>query len=212
MALALVPSAPACAAEDFWPDTFKGRLEALALIEQLNAELLASSSATRTLENWCAEHRMAIPARIVATVSRSPQRSASASDRGLLEIRSGEALRYRHVALACGKHILSEADNWYVPSRLTLAMNHVLETTSTPFGLAIATLKPSRQTLSVEQLWSPLPKGWEFGAAQLQSARAGRLAIPPFLLRHRAIVFDGAHRPIALVVETYTREVLAFAH
>jgi hypothetical protein len=212
MALALLPSAPACAAEDVWPDTIRGRLEALALVEQLNAELLASSSATRTLESWCAEHRMAIPARIVATVSRSPQRSASPSDRALLEIHSGETLRYRHVALACGTHILSEADNWYVTSRLTLAMNRVLETTSTPFGLAIAALKPSRQTLSVEQLWSPLPKGWKFGAAQLQKTHAGKLAVPPFLLRHRAIAFDGAHRPLALVVETYTREVLAFAH
>jgi chorismate-pyruvate lyase len=207
-----LPDASALGTGNAWPNSYLGRLEALALVERLNAELLASSSATRTLESWCVEHRLAVPARVFATVSQTRQRRALALDRALLDIRSDEAVRYRHVALACGTHVLSEADNWYVPSRLTPAMNRMLETTRTPFGRAIAALKPSRQILSVEQLWSPLPVGWEMGAVHLQEARAGKLAIPPFLFRHRAIVFDGAHRPIALVVETYTREVLAFAH
>ena len=30
-----------------------------------------------------------------------------------------EPVAYRHVRLRCGDHVLSEADNWYVPSRLT---------------------------------------------------------------------------------------------
>ena len=49
-----------------WPDSFVGRLEALALIESLNADLLAHDSATLTIERWCADHRLADPARIVA--------------------------------------------------------------------------------------------------------------------------------------------------
>ena len=60
--LALLMAASASAAEPApWPDSFAGRLEALALIETLNADLLAHDSATLTLERWCADHRLADP-------------------------------------------------------------------------------------------------------------------------------------------------------
>ncbi|PPD19151.1 MAG: hypothetical protein CTY30_05310, partial [Methylocystis sp.] len=37
-----------------WRDGFVPRIEALALMQTLNASLLASRSATATLEKWCA--------------------------------------------------------------------------------------------------------------------------------------------------------------
>jgi len=117
-----------------WPDSFVDRLEAFALIEQLNGELLASRSATATLESWCADHRMASPARVTAILDRNVDKAATSADRSILEAGPGEQIRYRHVRLACGSHILSEADNWYVPSRLTPDMNRQLETTDIPFG------------------------------------------------------------------------------
>jgi len=62
----LLMTAIASAAEPApWPDNFVGRLEALALLESLNADLLAHDSATLTIERWCAEHRLANPARFV---------------------------------------------------------------------------------------------------------------------------------------------------
>src|SRR5271157_4381622 len=65
-AAVLLPAAGALAAEPApWPDSLVGRLEALALIESLNADLLSHDSATLTLERWCADHRLADPARIV---------------------------------------------------------------------------------------------------------------------------------------------------
>jgi len=51
-----------------WPDTFESRLEALALIQTLNAEILGSRSATLSLEKWCRDHRLAEPPKIVAHV------------------------------------------------------------------------------------------------------------------------------------------------
>jgi hypothetical protein len=60
----------------------------------------------------------------------------------------------------------------------------------------------------VERLWSPLPADWEMTGARHFASRA--LAIPHALFRHRALVTDARHRPIALVVETYTREILNF--
>src|SRR5947209_7714436 len=57
--LALFVPALACAEPAApWPDTVVSRLEALALIETLNAEILASRSATFALEKWCVDHRL----------------------------------------------------------------------------------------------------------------------------------------------------------
>ena len=45
-----------------WLDTFENRLEMLALTQTLNAEILASPSATLSLEKWCRDHKMAVRA------------------------------------------------------------------------------------------------------------------------------------------------------
>ena len=49
-----------------WQDRFTVRLEALALLQTLNADLLSHDSATLTLDRWCTAHRMASPAPFVA--------------------------------------------------------------------------------------------------------------------------------------------------
>jgi hypothetical protein len=192
-----------------WPDSFVGRLEALALIESLNADLLAHDSATLTIERWCADHRLADPARIVAERVKDVDKPASAEVRAALDVKPDEPLGYRRVRLKCGEHVLSEADNWYVPARLTLEMNHVLETTDTPFGKAVAALRFRRHTLSADLLWRPLPKGWEMGASPA-SNEAPALVIPEHVLEHRAVLSTPDGEPFSEVVETYTSEVLAF--
>jgi hypothetical protein len=66
--LVLLTTAAASATEPApWPVSFVGRLEALTLLETLNADLLAHDSATLTIERWCADHQLADPARIVAS-------------------------------------------------------------------------------------------------------------------------------------------------
>jgi hypothetical protein len=209
-ALLLFEAAPVLAgAPPPWPDSLVGRLEALALIESLNADLLSHDSATLTLERWCAAHRLADPARIVAERAQGAAKPASAEVRAALDVKPDEALGYRRVRLKCGDHVLSEADNWYVPSRLTPEINHVLETTDTPFGKAVAALHFQRHTLSADLLWRPLPAGWEMGAAPAQDEQ-GALAIPGHVLEHRAVLSTPGGEPISEVVETYTDEVLAF--
>jgi hypothetical protein len=206
----LLTTAIASAAEPApWPDSLVGRLKALALIESLNADLLAHDSATLTIERWCADHRLADPARIVAERVSGADKPASAEVREALDVKPDEPLGYRRVRLKCGDHVLSDADNWYVPARLTPEMNHVLETTDTPFGKAVAALHFRRHTLSADLLWRPLPKGWEMGAAAA-SQEAGALAIPNHVLEHRAVLSTPDGEPFSEVVETYTAEVLAF--
>ena len=194
-----------------WPDTYLGRVEALAVMESLNSALLSSRSATATLEAWCADHHMADPARITAKRVLEADKPISTEQRARLQIGPDEPVRYRHVRLACGDHVLSEADNWYVPGRLTPEMNRLLDTTDTPFGRVIQPLRPERQTLSAERLWSPLPAGWDVGSRPPGAAISSQaLAFPPFLFRHRAVIYNDRRRPFAEVVETYTGETLDF--
>ena len=206
--LALAAASALAAEPAPWPASFVGRLEALALIESLNADLLAHDSATLTLERWCADHRLADPALIVAERVHDVDKSATAEVRAALDVKPDEPLGYRRVRLKCGDRVLSEADNWYVPARLTPEMNRVLETTDTPFGKAVAALHFRRHTLSADLLWRPLPQGWEMGAAAPKEE--GALAVPEHVLEHRAVLSTPDGEPFSEVVETYTGEVLAF--
>lgn len=110
--------------------------------------------------------------------------------------------------LVCGNLVLSEADNWYVPSRLSVEMNHELDSTDVPFGKVVQSLHFRRQTLSAELLWSPLPQGWDEGVA-LPPGTHGPLVIPAHVLQHRAVLVGQDNRAISLVVESYTSNVLA---
>jgi chorismate-pyruvate lyase len=192
-----------------WPDTFLGRVEAAALMETLNATLLGARSATFTLDRWCADHKLAGETKIRARLVREIDKPVSAEQRHRLQVDHNEQVKFRHVELTCGDRVLSEADNWYVPSRLTAEMNRLLETTDIPFGRAIADLKPFRQTFSVEIHWKPLDDGWELRPPTSDHPRQ-ELAIPAKLFEHRALLFTPDLKPISEVDETYTRENLAF--
>jgi len=204
------PLAHAQAPPPPWPDSLVARLSALALIQSLNAEILGSRSATLTLESWCRNHALAEDPRITAQLIAGVDKALSAEQRQRLQVTS-ENVKYRRVQLRCGSHVLSEADNWYVPSRLTAEMNRVLETTDTPFGKAVQPLEPYRQTFDVRLLWSPLAAGWERTVDERRPcATTGALAIPDALFEHRALLYTREHRPFSEVHEVYQREVLAF--
>ncbi|MDB5776500.1 MAG: hypothetical protein JWP38_2633 [Herbaspirillum sp.] len=194
-----------------WPDSYVGRLQAQALIQTLNAELLGSNSATLTLEKWCRDHRLASEPKITATLIRGVDKAATAEQRERLQVGPAEPIKYRRVQLRCGALVLSEADNWYVPARLTAAMNQALEQTDTPFGKAVLPLHPFRRTYAAAVLWSPLPPNWEMATSPAPAGGGhGVLNIPDALFEHRALVFEENLLPIAEVVETYRKDVLAF--
>jgi chorismate-pyruvate lyase len=192
-----------------WPDTMLARVKALALLETLNASLLASHSATTTLDKWCADHKLASDPTIRARLVSGMEKPVTPEQRQRLRIGQAELVKYRRVELACGDHVLSEADNWYVPSRLSTEMNAILETTDTPFGRAVLDLKPIRQTFAVEIFWKPLADGWELGPPPADRPGAA-LTIPWRLFEHRALVYSADLQPFSEVNETYTSEILAF--
>jgi hypothetical protein len=158
-------------------------------VKTLNAQLLAYESATAVLQQWCADHGLADPPVIVAR-RLAAEKPADRRTRALLRAAPGEEIRYRRVALACGTHVLSIADNWYRPGRLTAAMNAELDGTDHPFGAVVRSLGFHRERLSAEVLAAP------------------RGAIPAAVIRHRAVLETPDGTPFSLVVETYTSHVL----
>lgn len=202
------PSAAAPAAHR-WPGDIVGRAESLAALQSLEIDLLTRDSATLALDDWCARHRMAAPGtRIVADRDAAAVKAPTADQRRRLGVTDQEPIRYRRVRLRCGTHVLSEADNWYVPSRLTAAMNAALDTSNTAFGRVVQPLGFRRQTLSARLLWSPLPDGWDSGAPI--PAGPPMLQIPDHVIENRALLVTAAGTPFSEVVETYTGAVLDF--
>jgi chorismate-pyruvate lyase len=199
----LSPSTPSLTQR--WPADAQGRLSALAQLQSLNADLLSHDSATATLERWCAAHRLAVPARIEAEQLAGPEPAPTPAQRRDLAIGDAEVVRYRHVRLTCGGHVLSEAENWYVPGRLTPEMNRQLETTNTPFGRVVKPLNFVRHTLEARLLWSPLPENWELAGIP---GGEGAMNVPGQVLQHRALLLLPDGTPFSEVVETYTSEVL----
>jgi hypothetical protein len=205
-------------AAPLWTDSPLARIEALALIQTLNVEILSSSSATLTLERWCRDHDLAQPPVILARRIDQASEAPSATVRHDLGVSSGDSVRYRRVELTCGDHLLSVADNWYVPARLTRQMNRLLDSTQTPFGKVVLPLKPHRETIAVQMLWPGLPDGWERAAPATNPGGASGAAhvpgqpldLPPALFEHRAILYTPAHQAIAEVREVYQRDLLSF--
>jgi hypothetical protein len=159
----------------------------LARFEQV---LATNHSATEALTQWCKVRGLADPPRILARAVKSEMVMPDAAIRASLAIDASEPVRYRQVHLLCGDVVLSIAENWYVPARLTPEMNRLLETSDVPFGRVVAPLGYTREQLSSEHGRAPgCPEG------TVLSVRAV-LKLP-----------DG--RPISAVAECYTQANLA---
>ena len=156
-----------------------------ARLDQLKADLLGSHSATQVLTQWCETLKLASPAIIKAEKISGAGALPQKQVRALLHARSDDVVRHRRVRLMCGSHLMSEADNWYLPSRLTDDMNRQLDTTDTSFGTVVRPLNFHRQTLKAKSL----------------ANRRAALEIVAVL-----IAGDGA--PFSLVVEDYNPGLL----
>lgn len=155
---------------------------------RLKADLLSANSATVVLGQWCAAAHLADPPTIRALRDRT-EVPASAETRALLKVRADEPIRYRRVKLVCGTHVLSEADNWYVPARLTPQMNALLDSGDTPFGTAVKALNFHRTTLD--------------------AIAHDTHTVPGTILRVRALLLTPGETPFSLVVENYTSDLAA---
>ncbi|MDQ1185993.1 hypothetical protein [Agrobacterium larrymoorei] len=206
--LAISMSGQALAAQASWPDTPVSRLAALATVQDLSIQLLSQDSATLTLEHWCADHKLAEPAKISA-IRLKDTKTAPDEVRRQLNVSGSDPLGYRHVLLKCGDLVLSEADNWYVPDRLTTDMNQTLDTTDTPFGKAVLPLHFQRHTVSSQLIWQPLPEHWEMGQV-ITPGHSTALDVPETLITNEAVLTKPDGTPISFVIENYKSALLSF--
>jgi len=129
----------------------------------------------------CAAEAPAAPAPPATGIEQPP----SAQQRLELAVAATDTVRYRRVRLRCGSLVLSEADNWYVPSRLTPEMNRTLASSDIPFGTVVAPLKFRRKTLAAA------------------AVRQGTT-----IFRVKAVLLNPENRPFSLVMENYQRDLL----
>ncbi len=167
------------------------RVAPSALVELLHQRVLAGPSATGTLESWCAEHGLAEQARVRAVRVHGQDKAAPADVLKALGAGAGTPLRYRRVQLVCGNRVLSEADNWYLPDRLSTAMNQVLDSSDEPFGRVVGPLGFQRQTLADQTFWPPRGEGDD-----------------GVILEVRALLRDRQQQPFSYVIESYSVQAL----
>lgn len=160
-------------------------------LAQFEQALATHDSATKALGEWCKARGIADPATIVAQRVAGDALPLPKADAELL-VAQDEPVGFRHVRLVCGTSVLSEAYNWYVPSRLTAEMNAALNSSDVPFGKVAASLQFTRQRLS---------------------SRRGRAAGCPkgTVLSQRGLLLLPDGRPLALLLECYRAEALAEA-
>ncbi|QDH16625.1 hypothetical protein [Swingsia samuiensis] len=110
-----------------------------AAIRAFSQQLDSHSSATSVLQMRCTTP---IKVHYLSTYL-APEANLFRS----LEVDPSSTVKLRHVELMCQNIVLSEAWNWYIPGRLTQAMNTQLETTNIPFGKVVKPLNFIRQKL-----------------------------------------------------------------
>lgn len=184
---------------DSRPNTATDRTHQAMLVRRLHHALLRASSATRVLEEWCTTYLGASEPRIAVDVATRLSVPADESVRSRLKVDDAGRIAYRRVRLIWEDRVLSEADNWYVPERLTVRMNTALEASTEPFGRVIAALKPYRTNVRASVLWQP----------DSQSATPEQpIVVPDEILRHEALLYSLRGDPLAEVHERYRRDVL----
>jgi len=164
-------------------------------LERFNALLCACNSATAMLTQWMRSPGEDSVTEIVAIERTGRTAAADAEQIGRLHVKRRDEIRYRRVWLVYKGRIVSDAENWYVPARLPLAMQDQLEQSVMPFGTIIAPSTPTRETLSNERLWH-------------RKADEAFVRLPVHIIRHCALVRDADGLPISEVRETYTRNIL----
>lgn len=173
----------------FAPETLSEKLD------RFDTMLRASDSATATLALWIGIPTGQGHRGLHARLRPGPDVVPPADVLDRLEVPGPQDIAYRRVWLIYRGRILSDAENWFVPARLTGAMRMMLAEDEIPFGAVVSPLLPTRETLSAERLWRP-------GGAR------PREGLPARMLRHRALMRTSSGEPICEVSEIYTRNIL----
>lgn len=161
-------------------------------LEEFNRKLLQSDSATQLLDSWSGNGEAGVFEKVRAQKADGADELLPQIVREIFGGVAESSFVHRRVKLMRGTTVLSEAENWYLPSELTTEMNLALDNSDAPFGHVVQPLSFTRRTLSTEILWQR------------------STTIPDAVLRHSAVLLKPDLTPFSFVIETYTRQILQY--
>ena len=178
------------------------------VIEELANHITTHQTATGALNEWCTTRIGPNATGIIVRVLADEEANHT-SYSGPLVILKGERLRYRIVQLIWGEITVSEAENWYLPDRLPLAMQTKLLTGNTPFGDVVRSLSPQRTTVAVYSRDDLALGGAEAKQCMDRLTQIKNFSsIESFVLHIRAIMTAGDCGGISDVFEHYRQELI----
>lgn len=201
---------PASQGSAIWPTDVMARLEATALLQSLNVELLTGDSEKQTLEHWCVSHRLVSNPQIAIERVLDAEELPTEAQRKMLATAEKEPVRHRKVRVRCGSSVLLEADDWYLPSRVSPQVNALLEGTELPLQRAVQIAHFKRRTLSATLLWPQLPELGELGSAKGVTESQAIGPLPARVLTHHVLLMLPDGRPFGEIQANYMGNVLAF--
>lgn len=119
-----------------------------SIILHLCETLLTTFSVTAALQVWCEVRGLGEGDLFSDVKPESGKLDLPPLGRDLLRPKDEEPVRHRAITLTRGDVPLLDADNWYMPSRLPIRAQVLLDTTDTPFGAALAGTLQNRETFS----------------------------------------------------------------
>lgn len=164
-------------------------------------------TATAALIAWCRRHHPYEAEAIAITLLADEAVEADRYD-GPLQPRAGETLRRRRVWLRWGDRVLSEAENWYVPERLPLAMRDAVADGVRPYGAVVAGLRPERITTIALRADKVAEDRAGAEAVLAQLARTEGFSPPEAFMLHIHAVMMASGIVLADLREHYRRELL----
>jgi hypothetical protein len=175
------------------------------IIQDLGTRLTSGATATETLLAWCEEHGLSQGPITAEVRQRFSPTVVPDNVLTTLEPAPGTTIHYRQVQLMRGTLHLATAENWFVPQRLTAAMNDRLQTKHVPFGTVIAPLNPFRRTLAVRS--APFTSGSPITPARLEGS--SRDPHPEIILEHTAVILGSSGAALAFVREWFRSDLVS---
>jgi hypothetical protein len=175
------------------------------IIQDLGTRLTSGATATETLLAWCEEHGLSQGPITAEVRQRFSPTVVPDNVLTTLEPAPGTTIHYRQVQLMRGTLHLATAENWFVPQRLTAAMNDRLQTKHVPFGTVIAPLNPFRRTLAVRS--APFTSGPPLPPARLGGSPQD--LHPEIVLEHTAVILSSSGAALAFVREWFRSDLVS---
>ncbi|ABE39330.1 hypothetical protein [Rhodopseudomonas pseudopalustris] len=169
--------------------------------------LQGHDTATAALVAWCRRYD-GRGADDLAVTLLSDRVAQPGEYQGPLRPCAGETIQCRRVLLRWGQRVVSEAENWYVPQRLPVAIRRMLAEGALPFGAVVAELMPRRTTTTMLRCEQIAGGGREAAELLEQLARAQVFSPPEAFVLHVHAMMTVSGVMLADVREHYRRELL----